>query len=123
MEQVFINLFTNAIQAMRKGGKLEVSTHVKKLISLGSGIGRRREDRFSLGDSVIVIKIEDTGTGIPEDTLQKIFDLFFITRQTKEHVGMGLSVVANIIEMHKGMIKIENKKDGHGTIATIMLKI
>ncbi|HTL48599.1 MAG TPA: ATP-binding protein [Verrucomicrobiae bacterium] len=95
MMQVFVNLFSNAIHAMPQGGDLILTT--------------RRLDPPA-GEFRVVVEIEDTGTGIPAEILDKIFDPFITTRRGLGGTGLGLSVVRSIVEMHKGEIKIENRK-------------
>jgi PAS domain S-box-containing protein len=123
IEQAFVNILLNAIQAMPKGGKLTVRTYLKKLLEVGERVGRRKDDTFELGEEVAVVEVEDTGPGIPEEILDKIFDPFFTTKSSKGGTGLGLSIVKSIIDMHNGKIKIENKKEGQGAKATIILKI
>jgi signal transduction histidine kinase len=123
IEQVFVNIFLNAIQAMSEGGTLTIRTYSRKLIELGEGVGHRKEDIFKTGELVAIVEVEDTGPGIPQDVLDKIFDPFFTTKHNKGGTGLGLSVVKSIIDMHKGKIKIENKKQGGGVIVTVMLRI
>lgn len=108
IEQAFVDIFINAIQAMPTGGKLTVRTFSKEL---------------EKGEKVVVVQVEDTGLGIPEDNLGKIFDPFFTTKQKEGGTGLGLSVVKNIIEQHDGKIEIQNKKEGHGVIAEITFKV
>lgn len=122
MEQVFINVFMNAIQAMPEGGTLTVRTYTRTI----GGTGRLprvilRRKSFRPGDIVVVAEIDDTGTGIPKEILPKIFDPFFTTKPTGVGTGLGLSVVKNIIELHGGAIDIENIKDG-GVRVIIALK-
>jgi two-component system NtrC family sensor kinase len=101
IEQVLINLYVNAIQAMEKGGDLYVE------------VGRDPE-----GDGV-VITVRDTGSGIPKDILPNIFDPFFSTKGTKG-TGLGLSVSYGIIRQHDGEITVDSE-EGHGTTFTIKL--
>lgn len=98
LEQVFLNLISNAIQAMKKGGELYITTS------------------FDPVRKGIIIKFEDTGVGIPEGNIKKIFNPFFTT--FKEGTGLGLSICRNIIKDHKGTISIESKS-GKGTIFNI----
>jgi signal transduction histidine kinase len=123
LEQVFINIFMNASQAMSGGGTLAVRTYARKL-------GRsmtiphhhlKLKSPFRAGDTVVVAEIDDSGSGIPEEILSKIFDPFFTTKPTGVGTGLGLSVVKNIIELHGGVIDISNLRDG-GVRATIILK-
>jgi len=101
IEQVLINLFINATQAMPKGGDLFISA---------------RYD-FKTGNLILVVK--DTGIGIPKEILPNIFDPFFSTKGTKG-TGLGLSVSYGIIREHHGDIFVESK-EGKGTRFIIKL--
>ncbi len=122
MEQVFINIFLNAIQAMPRGGNLFLRTYQARLSEPKNSAARRGEDYFFAGENVLIVEIEDTGTGIPEENLKKIFDPFFTTKEPGQGTGLGLSVTENILNMHKGLIEIESK-EGKGTKVIITLKI
>ncbi|MDD5014125.1 MAG: ATP-binding protein [Atribacterota bacterium] len=102
LEQVFLNLISNAIQAMKKGGELYITTSF---------------DPIQKG---ITIKFKDTGVGIPEGNLKKVFNPFFTT--FKEGIGLGLSICRNIIKDHKGTILVESKS-GKGAIFNIFLPL
>jgi len=99
MHQVLINLITNAIQSMRPGGQLRVTTG-------GEGNTAR-------------IVIADSGQGIPPDALPHIFDPFFSTKGT-EGTGLGLSVSYGIVKNHKGRLRVESTV-GVGTTCFIEL--
>lgn len=122
IEQVFVNLFLNAIHAMDGSGRLTVKTDTQKLTKPGGGIGGRRSDIFKLGETVVIAEIDDSGSGMPEDVLNRAFDPFVTTRRGKGGTGLGLSIVKNIVDMHNGKIKIQNKKDG-GVKVTLMFQI
>ena len=109
IEQVFINLFTNAIQAMSKvkERKLKIKTYLNKT----------KEGKW------VVVIIEDTGVGIPQDNLDKIFDPFFSTKHNIGGTGLGLSIVRNIVQMHNGRIDIQNKNEIQGARAILSFKI
>lgn len=92
LEQVFLNLIINAIQAMDEGGVLTVRTWV--------------EGNF------FNISVSDTGKGIPPDILNKIFDPFFTTKEVGEGTGLGLTVSKSIIEQHKGEITVNTSEKG-----------
>lgn len=92
MQQVFVNIFDNAIQAMGGVGKLSVKT--------------RRND----GERIIVV-ICDTGPGIPDATLPRIFEPFFTTKQTSRGNGLGLTISHEILRQHNGLIEAENNAD------------
>jgi PAS domain S-box-containing protein len=102
MRQVMLNLIKNAKEAMPKGGILTVRT-------------KREEDK-------VLILIQDTGLGIPEEIRDKIFEAFFTTKQKVKGVGLGLSVCYGIIKDHGGEIKVESE-EGKGTTFTIRLPI
>jgi two-component system NtrC family sensor kinase len=71
----------------------------------------------------VVVQIEDTGSGIPEDKLDKLFEPFFTTKPVGSGTGLGLSVSKNIIELHGGTIKIANRTDACGVAVTITFPI
>jgi len=101
IEQVLINLYVNAIQAMPEGGDLYVEVD-------------RDPDR-----DAVIIRVRDTGHGIPQEILPNIFDPFFSTKGTKG-TGLGLSVSYGIIRQHDGEITVESQ-EGQGTTFTIRL--
>jgi two-component system, NtrC family, sensor kinase len=98
MEQVFINLFHNALQAMSGSGNLMV-------------------DIDSQGADVM-IRVSDTGPGIPPDAIERLFEPFFTTRD--KGTGLGLSIVFNILLKHEGDIRVESE-EGKGTTFIIIL--
>jgi two-component system NtrC family sensor kinase len=102
MRQVMLNMIKNAKEAMPKGGTLTVRT--------------------SREDNRVMIHIQDTGMGIPEEIRNKIFEAFFTTKQKVKGVGLGLSVCYGIIKDHSGEIKVESE-EGEGTTFTISLPI
>jgi PAS domain S-box-containing protein len=122
IQQVFVNLFVNAIHAMPDGGRLSVRTYAKQMTETTQTEGSRKSDHFWVGDTAVVAEVEDTGTGIPVELLTKIFDPFFTTKPTGVGTGLGLPVTRKIIELHGGAIEIKNKVDGHGVRVTVLLK-
>jgi signal transduction histidine kinase len=113
MEQVFINLFMNAIHAMPHGGTLSVRTYAQGSPASGNG-----SDNSA---AAVVAEVADTGTGVPPEALAKIFEPFFTTKPTGVGTGLGLSVVRNIVELHGGTISMANRPEG-GAQATITFK-
>jgi len=105
--QVLINLFMNAIHAMPEGGRLKISTRY-----------RRKKDQ-----NAVIVRIDDSGTGIQEEIIDKIFDPFFTTKESSSGTGLGLFIVKMIIEGHNGSVKIENRKDQKGVRATLVFKV
>ncbi|MEM5371825.1 ATP-binding protein [Paraburkholderia azotifigens] len=72
-----------------------------------------------------VIRVTDTGPGIPEDALDRVFDRFFrLKSETVEGTGLGLSIVKSVVAKHSGSISLENRRDGQsGLIATLVLPL
>jgi PAS domain S-box-containing protein len=119
VNQVFVNVFTNALHAMQEGGTLTVRTYSKQLTGVGANIGDSRSESFRVGQTLIITEIDDTGTGIPEDKLGKIFDPFFTTKPTGKGTGLGLSVVKTIVDLHGGTVDVRNLPKG-GARVTLM---
>ena len=92
LRQALLNLALNACQAMNEGGTLRISCHA---------VGRR-----------VQIDVEDTGVGIPPENLQKIFDLYFTTKEKGS--GIGLSMVYRIVQLHDGEVEVQSTP-GRGT--------
>jgi signal transduction histidine kinase len=122
LTQVFINLFINAIHAMPESGKLTIRSFVKQMEETINSIGETSDNSFEAGEKVLVVEIEDTGMGISEENLEKIFNPFFTTKGAGKGTGLGLSISQNIIIMHKGLIKITSQVK-KGTRVIITLKI
>lgn len=104
LEQVFMNFILNAAQAMTNGGVL-------KIITRNSKHGKGIEIRFS-----------DTGVGIPEKIIPRIYTPFFTTKKDDKGVGLGLSITKQIIEGHGGTIKVKSR-EGMGTTFIIRLPV
>ncbi|MFH1593088.1 MAG: PAS domain S-box protein [Candidatus Omnitrophota bacterium] len=121
INQVFVNLFLNALYAMPKGGELSIKTYTKKSIRRGFGLKQESKDVLEIEEEITIAEIEDSGTGIPAKDLGRIFDPFFSTRRAKGGTGLGLSIVKNIIDMHNGKIEIVNRATG-GAKVTVTLR-
>ena len=122
VEQVFINLLLNAIHSMPDGGLLNVRSYAGELSSSGMRVLRRAGNHSSNGKTAVVVEIEDTGTGIPNDISGRIFDPFFTTRRETGGTGLGLSVVKTIMDLHNAKISICNKNGDSGARATVVFK-
>ena len=116
IKQVFINVFMNAIQAMGDRGNLSVKTFVQRSAAADAAGQNPPGER-------VVLEVADTGTGIPEDKLDKLFDPFFTTKPIGSGTGLGLSVSRNIIELHQATITIANRKGIRGAIVTIAFPV
>jgi signal transduction histidine kinase len=99
LKQVFLNVFLNAVQAMENGGEVAV-------------------EAVPLENGRALVRVADTGPGIPEDALEKVFDPFFTTK--KGGTGLGLSICYTIIKAHGGEIELRSRV-GAGTTVLISL--
>lgn len=102
LKQILVNLVVNAVQAMPKGGTLTIGTRTI--------------------DSSVELFVEDTGTGMNEETLEKIFLPFFTTKDVNEGTGLGLSVVHGIVTAHGGTIEARSRP-GQGSRFEIRLPV
>ena len=100
LKQVFVNLFFNAIQAMPEGGSLTVVV--------------------SQDANFVSVQIADTGVGIPQDVMDRIFDPFYTTKPVGIWTGLGLSIVYGIVKKHGGHIEVQSEQ-GKGTTFTVFL--
>lgn len=107
LRQLFLNLLTNATDAMPKGGKLSVHADHGQL-----------DDKK---DSV-VLQFIDTGTGIPPEHIDHIWDTFFTTKPEGKGTGLGLAICRRVVEEHGGTITIHSEA-GNGTTVTISLPV
>jgi signal transduction histidine kinase len=121
IQQVFVNVIINAIHAMGDGGRLVISTSLEKM-PRGAGAGYGPSDRYVPGERVAVIRVDDSGPGIPEYYLERVFDPFFTTKPVGRGTGLGLSVSHQIVELHGGTIEVANREEG-GARVTIILKL
>jgi len=119
--QVFINLLMNAAHAMPEKGNLVLRCFLKVREGEKETKGQS-EITFTPGEEVVIVEIEDTGTGISEENLKKIFDPFFTTKGLGKGTGLGLSISQNIISLHKGLIEIKSQL-GKGTRVMITLRV
>jgi signal transduction histidine kinase len=108
LKQVFINLALNAVQAMPDGGRLTVRTrrpHAPIELGLSDSAPRYSADQ-------VEVRFADTGAGIPEDTLDRIFIPFYTTKQ--KGTGLGLAICQRIVKGHAGTIEVQSRL-GEGT--------
>ncbi len=124
LQQVLVNVLTNAAHATPPGGRITVRTYRRGVRLVSEVPGPSTPDRFETGDEVIILEVDDTGSGIPEDVLGKLFDPFFTTKPTGKGTGLGLAVSRQIVKMHGASINIGNRPEGGArvTIAFDVLK-
>jgi signal transduction histidine kinase len=102
LQQVFINLAINAVQAMKGGGRLTMTAQA--------------------GPEWLTVRVADTGIGIPPENLSKVFDPFFSTKPEGEGTGLGLSIIHAIVDSHGGRINVTSRV-GIGTVFTLEFPI
>jgi two-component system NtrC family sensor kinase len=100
IQQVFVNLLLNAVEAMPRDGMITVA-------------GKLEENIYSKGNDFFLIAIKDSGVGIPGENIKRIFDPFFTTK--KEGTGLGLSIVHKILEQHGATIDVKSREN-RGTV-------
>jgi two-component system cell cycle sensor histidine kinase/response regulator CckA len=117
LEQVLINLVVNARDAMPNGGSIRIETEP---VTLAEPLTRDRA-RVPAGD-YSVIRVVDTGVGIPQDQLQQIFEPFFTTKRVGEGTGLGLSTAYGIVKQSGGFIFVDSSL-GEGTVFTLYFPV
>ena len=116
LEQVFLNFFLNAMDAMKRGGELSVSTEIRTDDQWFAAIGQKNGDT----PEILRITIRDNGEGIRSEDLVHVFDPFFTTKDYG--TGLGLSVVHAIVQEHGGQIEVESELS-KGTAFHILLPL
>ena len=114
IDQVFLNLFVNAWQAMPDGGHLYVETELVSINARRPGIANLKPGTY------VKASIRDTGTGIPGAIIDKIFDPFFTTKEKGRGTGLGLASAYGIIKNHGGIIQVSSEVN-EGTSFEIFL--
>jgi PAS domain S-box-containing protein len=118
--QVFINLLTNAAQAIGQGGSIEIVTRSIRLSE--RDLEHAETSVFRIGEPVITVDIRDNGPGISAENEKKLFEPFFTTKPMGEGSGLGLAVSRSIVIMHRGSISISNRPEG-GASALLMFRV
>lgn len=119
IEQVFVNVLTNAAHAMEGGGTLTVRTYLRQVTGVGENIAG--SGAFRPGDRVVVAEVMDSGHGVPEAMIGRLFEPFFSTKPTGKGTGLGLTVTRTIVDLHGGTINIRNRPEG-GACVTVTLR-
>ena len=107
LEQVFLNLTLNAVEAMTRGGQLTISTR--------PGLPRERRS----GSARVVIEFQDTGCGMSEAHRRRALKSLLGTTKSKG-TGLGLAIVHRVVEAHRGEVRIKSRK-GQGTTVSLSL--
>jgi CheY-like chemotaxis protein len=115
IEQVLINLATNARDAMTGGGKLQIAT---ELVNLQTGDGLLK-DSCPPGPYAL-LSVSDTGSGMDEATVARIFEPFFTTKEPGKGTGLGLAILYGIISQHNGFVSVSSRP-GFGTTFSVYL--
>jgi CheY-like chemotaxis protein len=115
VHQVVMNLASNAVQAMPQGGVLRVALETARFDA-----ARPATVGSTVPGDYIVLRVSDTGTGIPEDVLERMFDPFFTTKEVGVGTGLGLSLVHGIVTSVGGAIEVATE-GGKGTTFTVHL--
>jgi two-component system NtrC family sensor kinase len=102
LRQVFLNLMSNAAEAMPEGGQLTLRTTQGPM------------------EGFITVEVQDTGTGIPKENMSKLFTPFFTTKPIGKGTGLGLAIIYGIVKMHRGQITVRSQ-EGMGTTFSVVL--
>lgn len=122
LQQVLLNLVTNAVHATPPGGRITVRTFVHARAEVGVPADGNVGPRRTIDMPSVFLEVDDTGTGIALHAETKIFDPFFTTKPAGQGTGLGLSVSRQIVHMHGGELDIRNRSGG-GVRATIVFKL
>ena len=117
IEQVLMNLATNARDAMPRGGSLSIVTALRELDS-----DFVREHGHVTAGTYALLSVTDSGTGMPNKTKDKIFEPFFTTKEPGKGTGLGLAMVYGTIKQHNGFMDVQSE-EGKGTTFSIYLPI
>ncbi len=117
LEQVLMNLVVNARDAMAEGGTIRIETEARTLSE-----AMARDKATVPAGEYAVIRVSDTGCGIPPDRIGKIFEPFFTTKRVGEGTGLGLSTVYGIVKQSGGYVFVESEVD-RGTTFELMFPV
>jgi two-component system NtrC family sensor kinase len=111
MEQVFVNLLNNAVDAIKNSGEIKINIGMAEKTSTVN---------YQDSDDGVIVSISDNGPGISSDIIDQIFDAFYSSKISTKGTGLGLSITKAIIQRHGGKIEVSSIK-GEGTTFTIFL--
>ncbi len=112
LQQVFLNLLTNALDATEGGGEIRVSARE-----------RDAAGGPAAGQGWIEVMVADNGKGIAPEDLGRVFDPFFTTKEVGKGTGLGLAISQSIVEQHGGALQVRSEGPGKGTVVTVMLPL
>jgi signal transduction histidine kinase len=112
LQQVFLNLLTNALDAIESGGEIRIDAYHRQ-----EAIDPAGEQRW------LDVFVSDTGSGISPDNLSRVFDPFFTTKEVGKGTGLGLAISQSIVEQHKGSIEVRSRGIGKGTVVIVSLPL
>jgi len=112
LQQVFLNLLTNALDATEGGGEIRVGAR-EQAAAAGRGVPRE----------CVEVTVADTGVGIAPEDLVRIFDPFFTTKEVGRGTGLGLAISQSIVEQHGGTLEVRSEGRGKGTVVSVVLPL
>ena len=110
LEQAFVNLFLNALEAMGPNGKLDVTTEIAE--------AELNDSRAPMGQRQLRVRIKDSGMGIAPECMARLFEPFFTTK--KNGTGLGLAITRRIIQEHGGAISVESELNQGATFSVLL---
>jgi signal transduction histidine kinase len=112
LQQVFLNLLTNALDAIEGGGEIRITARQRR-----DGAGRGPEKAW------LDVMVSDTGTGISAEDVPRVFDPFFTTKEVGKGTGLGLAICQSIVDQHRGTIEVQSEGAGKGVVVTVSLPL
>ena len=112
LQQLLLNLLTNALDAIEGDGEVRIAANV---VEVRHGARGRRES--------VELAVADNGCGIAPESLPKVFDPFFTTKEVGKGTGLGLPICQSIVELHGGAIEIKSEGIGKGAVVTVRLPV
>ncbi len=115
MEQIIMNFIVNARDAMPNGGRIVIKTRPRTVVKGSSDV-----PLYIPPGEYVEVSVSDTGTGMPEEIVQKIFEPFFTTKEQGKGTGLGLSMVYGAVREHRGYLAVQSTL-GAGSVFTVYL--
>jgi len=112
LQQVFLNLLTNALDAIEGGGEVRIAARRRGEAAPGGA-----------GPASVEVVVADNGSGISAENLARIFDPFFTTKEAGKGTGLGLAISQSIVEQHGGSLEVRSEGPGKGTVVSVVLPL